>query len=132
MSYLKIVIIGFFFLSLNVLSYADDNKSSQLYLFRVISFHEVLDLYCSQIKCGYYRYEVEIENEKFYMTYEGRDFYKQSLFNENFTILMPPLSTTLWTFHDGTTTRLKRAYKPVIDNDKKKTRTEYGYDRDAD
>lgn len=105
-------------------------KTAQLYFFRYIAFHKKYDLYCTTTPCGYYKYEVKFGEATIYLTYEGREFYRQSLFDENIWHYSKLYPLSIWTNSRGELFRLKNGYGPVIDRDKKGTGHDYGYARD--
>ena len=103
---------------------------SRIYSFRVIAFHKKYELFCTLEPRGYYKYPAYVQEKKIYLTYEGEEFFKQCLFDESIYYYPGLYALALWTNNKGQMFRMKKAYGPVIDNDKEATGTDYGYAED--
>ena len=115
---------------LNILTYStmQEKKSAQrIYYFKIIAFHKIYDIYCTKNPIGYYKYPQKVNNNTIYVIYETNDFYNQSKFDENFTIADFFYPTTLWALNNGSITKLKKRYGPVIDKNRKRKKYPYGF-----
>jgi hypothetical protein len=123
---MKNLILSIFFI--NILSAVLPQDTGQrLYAVRVITFSKVYEIYFTKIQCGYYRYSVNLGSDNLFMTYEGKDFYEQSRFDENFTIISSYLPMNIWTDDKGQLWILKKRFSPVIEKDRILKKYEYGY-----
>ncbi len=120
---LSIIIIHILFYSA-----AQENiKAERVYYFKIITFNRVYDIYCTKSPMGYYKYEQKIKDTIIYITYETNKFYNQSTFDENFTVSDFYYPTTIWALSNGSVTRLKKRYGPVIDKNRKRKNYPFGF-----
>ena len=101
--------------------------AQRIYYFKIIAFNKIYDVYCTKIPIGYYKYPQKINNNTIYVTYETNDFYNQSKFDENFTVADFFYPTTIWALSNGSVTRLKKRYGPVIDKNRERKNYPYGF-----
>jgi hypothetical protein len=122
--------ILFLFVNILLSSFADNSEDGmqRLYTIRVISFNAIYDVYFTKKSCGYYKYEIDIPGSKVFATYEGRDFYNQCRFDENFTVISESIPSNIWSYENGELVLLKKRYSPVIEKDRvlKKYRLGFG------
>lgn len=131
----KIYLISFIifstFFNLNSQSFDYENPEvTRLYIFGMISFYVKYEMYCSTEAVGYFKYPALVNGEEYFFTYEGKQFYEQSLFDENFYIYRLPLPANLWTNSRGELMLFRKAFAPVTDADRKALNFPYGYARD--
>jgi hypothetical protein len=107
--------------------YSLENRQSRLYIVKFIAFNTGYELYCAYEECGYYKYPVKIEDKTVYLTYEGRDFFNRSKFDENFTLFKEFYPSTVWTNNNGTLFNLKKKYSPVIEKNRERKEFPYGF-----
>lgn len=96
----------------------------------MISFYVKYEMYCSTEAIGYFKYPANVGGKEYFFTYEGKLFYEQSMFDENFYIYRLPLPANLWTNNHGELMLFRKAFAPVTDNDRKALHFPYGYARD--
>lgn len=107
----------------------ENTEVTRLYIFGMISFYVKYEMYCSTEAVGYFTYPANIGNKEYFFTYEGKQFYEQSMFDENFYIYRPPLPANLWTNSRGELMLFRKAFAPVTDTDRKVLHFPYGYAR---
>jgi len=117
----------FLFFSTNLYISALEEKESRIYIIKIISFHTVYELYCTTEVNGYYKYPQKFEDKTIYLTYESNDFFNQSKFDENFTIVPTLLPSTMWSSNNGSVFRLKKRYSPVIEKNRERKNYPYGF-----
>ena len=120
---LSIYFAIFFLINLNSLENA--TYSERLYCFKIYSFGRNYEIYFTKVKIGYYRYEIPINSDKYFLTYEGKEFYNQCLFDENNQIQKDIYPINIWTNNHGELLKFEKRYNPVID--KNKNRKNYPY-----
>lgn len=108
----------------------ENPEVTRLYIFGMISFYVKYEMYCSTEAVGYFKYPALVNGEEYFFTYEGKQFYEQSLFDENFYIYRAPLPANLWTNSRGELMLFRKAFAPVTDADRKALNFPYGYARD--
>lgn len=85
------------------------------------------EIYFTKVKIGYYKYEITVNGNKCYLTYEGRDFYNRSLFDENIHIGKEIYPMNLWTNNRGELLKFDKRYAPVIDKNKERKNYPYSF-----
>lgn len=108
----------------------EKNKVTRLYIFGMISFYVKYEMYCSTEAVGYFKYPADVGGKEYFFTYEGKQFYDRSMFDENFYIYRLPLPANLWTNNRGELMLFRKAFAPVTDADRKALNFPYGYARD--
>lgn len=108
----------------------ENNKVTRLYIFGMISFYVKYEMYCSTEAVGYFKYPADVGGKEYFFTYEGKQFYDRSMFDENFYIYRFPLPANLWTNNRGELMLFRKAFAPVTDADRKALNFPYGYARD--
>lgn len=108
----------------------ESNDVTRLYIFGMISFYVKYEMYCSTEAVGYFKYPANVAGKEYFFTYEGKQFYDQSMFDENFYIYRLPLPANLWTNKRGELLLFRKAFAPVTDADRKALNFPYGYARD--
>lgn len=108
----------------------EKNKVTRLYIFGMISFYVKYEMYCSTEAVGYFKYPADVGGKEYFFTYEGKQFYDRSMFDENFYIYRLPLPANLWTNNRGELMLFRKAFAPVTDTDRKALNFPYGYARD--
>ena len=126
-----IVFIFFLFSKLSAQSIDYKNPEvTRLYIFGMISFYVKYEMYCSAEAVGYFKYPANVGDKEYFFTYEGIQFYKQSMFDENFYIYRLPLPANLWTNSRGELMLFRKAFAPVTNADRKALNFPYGYAHD--
>ncbi len=100
--------------------------SERLYCFKIFSHHVPYEIYCTKTAMGYYKYEIELNGMKLYLTYEGKDFYNRSFFDEK-PIVGDMYAMNIWTNNRGELLRFKKKFGPVIDKNRERKNWDYGY-----
>ena len=80
-----VVLIFLILFNLSAQTFDYENPEvTRLYIFGMISFYVKYEIYCSTEAVGYFKYPALVNDEEYFFTYEGKQFYEQSLFDENF------------------------------------------------
>lgn len=125
---MKKIIMSIILLNILVFIISEEGITSQrIYYFKIIAFNKIYDIYCTKAPIGYYKYPQKVNNNTIYITYETNDFYNQSKFDENFTVADFFYPTTIWALSNGSVTKLKKRYGPVIDKNRKRKNYPYGF-----
>jgi hypothetical protein len=125
---MKKIILSIFLLNILFTLIPQENIiAERIYYFKIIAFHKIYDIYCTKNPMGYYKYPQKINDSTIYVTYETSDFYNQSKFDEKFTVADFFYPTTLWALSNGSVTKLKKRYGPVIDKNRKRKNYPYGF-----
>lgn len=122
-----------FFLISELSAQSVDYKNSdvtRLYIFGMISFYVKYEMYCSTEAVGYFTYPATVGGKEYFFTYEGKQFYEQSTFDENFYIYRLPQPAHIWTNKRGELMLFRKAFAPVTESDRKALHFPYGYARD--
>lgn len=122
---LSILFIFFYFSNL----FSNDTKVERLYFVKFISFNVIYEIYGTKNPVGYYKYMVFIDDVPFYFTYEGKNFWEKSRFDENFTLLEKFIPMNIYVNSKGEIMRFKKKFSPVIEKNRIKKRYPYGYGR---
>ena len=129
----KLFLFIFFILTIVPFSFCEEYKGNisveRVYCSRILSFNHIYDIYFTDTPCGYYRFEDTIGDKICYLTYEGREFYRQCLFDENVTIVQNRLALNLYTNSRGEMMRFHKKFGPVIEKDRRRKNYPYGYGR---
>ncbi len=107
----------------------DDQTVSRVLVFKMISFNVKYEIYCTKEKTGYFRYFEIVGDAEYYFTYEGVEFYRQSLFDPDYYMYVSPVASNLWTNSKGEMMLFRKRFAPVTDRDKKALNFPYGYAR---
>ncbi|HPO49022.1 MAG TPA: hypothetical protein PLO89_01735 [Spirochaetota bacterium] len=127
---MKKILLSIYFLVffINIFNSLDNEVSSErLYCFKIFSFGRRYEIYFTKIKKGYYRYEINFNDKSFFLTYEGKEFYNQCLFDENNKIDENFYPMNLWTNDRGEVLKFEKRYSPVIDKNRKMKNYPYGF-----
>jgi hypothetical protein len=125
----NILSIIFIFLFFNFTIFAGDSYSERLYCFKIISFSRGYEIYCSKSQIGYFKYPVEVNKNQVFLTYEGKEFYNQCLFDENVKIFPEILPINIWANNRGEMMKFKKKFGPIIEKNRYRTDSNYGYDK---
>jgi hypothetical protein len=125
---MKKFILSIIFISVFFPGFSETIQSERLYGLRILSFSRIYEIYCTKKPVGYYKYEIEENKNIVYLTYEGLDFYKQCLFDENYKVISDFLPLNIWTNTRGELMRFKKKFGPVIEKDRPRKDSGYGYD----
>jgi hypothetical protein len=96
-------------------------------MFKVIAFYQVIEFYCTKNSMGGYKYPQQISNTTVYLTYEANSFFKQSKFDEYFTLFESLYPANIWVNSRGEALNFKKRYSPVIDKNKKRKNYPFGF-----
>ncbi len=108
--------------------FSEENVTGErIYYFKIIAFNKIYDIYCTKLPISYYKYQQKVNNEIIYVTYETNDFYNQSKFDENFYVADFFYPTSIWALSNGSVTRLKKRYGPVIDKNRERKNYPFGF-----
>jgi hypothetical protein len=137
---MEIIIMKQWFLSIIIIAvgwglYADETRwyddstpgMERIYMVKLLAFHDKFEVYCTLNQSGYYRYREDVLGREVYVTYETRNFIRQSRFDENMRFFEPFHPMTMWSLASGEVTRLKRRYGPVIDKNRERKGYPYGF-----
>ena len=129
----KLFLLVFFIGTIVQFTFCDTYQGNiaveRVYCSRILSFNHVYDIYFTEQPCGYYRFEDTIGDKICYLTYEGREFYRQCLFDENVTIVQNRLALNLYTNSRGEMMRFHKKFGPVIEKNRQRKNYPYGYGR---
>lgn len=100
---------------------------TKLKMFSFVSFYAKYEMYCSSTPTGYFKYPSKVAEKTYYFTYEGKEFFRQSQFDENFFIYNFPTTAHIYSNNRGELLRLKKGYAPVSKTDRKALNSPYGY-----
>jgi hypothetical protein len=125
---MKKSVLSIIFISVFFLCFSETGQSERLYSFRIISFGRIYEIFCTKKPAGYYKYEIEENKNTIYLTYEGKDFYKQCLFDENYKVISDFLPINIWTNNRGELMKFRKKFGPVIEKDRNRKESGYGYD----
>mgnify|MGYP001202639021 CR=1 FL=1 len=101
--------------------------SERIYSFNLYAFGRKYEVYFTKNQIGYYKYDISIDNQKFYLTYEGKQFYNQCTFDENIHIEKEIYPMNIWTNNRGELLKLGKRYAPVIDKNKERKNYPYSF-----
>jgi len=104
-----------------------DSNVERIFCIKFISFNVIYEIYFTKNPIGYYKYKVVIEGNPLYFTYESKDFWEKSQFDENFTILQKNLPTNIYVNSKGECMRFKKKFSPVIEKNRIRKKYPYGY-----
>lgn len=122
---LSIFFVIFFYFNI----FSIDKSVERLFCIKFLSFNKIYEIYFSKNPCGYYKYKYNLDGIDIYFTYEGKDFFQKSMFDENFTVIEKFLPTNMYTNGKGEVMRFKKKFSPVIDKNRKRKDYPYGYGR---
>ncbi|HOJ63870.1 MAG TPA: hypothetical protein PLE45_05565 [Spirochaetota bacterium] len=123
LSIVFIIFLNFYYL------FSIDKSVERLFCIKFISFNRVYEIYFSKKPVGYYKYKENLDGVEIYFTYEGKEFWEQSKFDENFTILEKFIPTNMYTNGKGESMRFKKKFSPVIEKNRLRKKYPYGYGR---
>ena len=123
---MSIFFVNIFFIIFSNTSTVSELVSERVYCFRIFSHYTPYEIYCTKNPMGYYKYEIEVNSVKLYLTYEGIDFYNKSFFDEK-PIIGEIYVMNVWTNNRGEMLRLKRKFGPVIEKNRERKNWDYGY-----
>ena len=110
----KLFLFIFFILTIVPFTFCETYQGNiaveRVYCSRILSFNHIYDIYFTDTPCGYYRFEDTIGDKICYLTYEGREFYRQCLSR-------------------GEMMRFHKKFGPVIEKDRRRKNYPYGYGR---
>ncbi|HOV15427.1 MAG TPA: hypothetical protein PK771_14160, partial [Spirochaetota bacterium] len=72
-------------------------------------------------------YDITINKENYFLTYEGKEFFNQCLFDESHTIQEGIYPMNLWTNNQGELLKFGKRYSPVIDKNKERKNYPYSF-----
>ena len=125
---MKKFILSIFFINILFTSFSE-NRMERLFAIKFISFNRSYEIYFTYASCGYYKYQRKIAGKNVFLTYEARDFYDQSLFDENFTFISNFLPVNIWTYESGELVLFKKQFSPVIEKNRILKKYMYGFGR---
>jgi len=124
---MKKTLLSIFFINIFFIIFSNTTTvSERLYCFKIFSHHTPYEIYFTKNPMGYYKYEIELDNMKLYLTYEGIDFYNKSFFDEK-PIIGEIFPMNIWTNNRGEMLRFKKKFGPVIEKNRVRKNWDYGY-----
>lgn len=123
---MKYILLSIIFILILFPSYSEET-ASRIYMFKMISFYQEYEVFCTKEPLGYYKYPQEVNNTTVYLTYECNTFFEQSKFDENLTIFDLFYPMNLWASIDGGVFRLKKRYSPVIEKNQERKNFHHGF-----
>ncbi len=125
---MKKIILSIFFLNLLFGFFPDQKiKIERVYIFRLFTFHQRYEIFCTKNPLGYYKYPQRINNIVVYLTFETNDFFEQSKFDEKIIVENFFYPSNIWTNNKGEVLRFRKRYSPVIEKNRKRKNYPFGF-----